>query len=141
MNTVLLDRLIENACIDMEKPFTWDNHKVSVSEVKQYIKQGGKGNPKFYEDVFMNQSKTIEPKEFHVARVAYFVQNPSEIQGITIDNYCYGYSIYPQAVIHDGWHRLMAAYILGMKKIKVNYGGREDLLRYLQGRRKTQPNI
>ena len=139
MNTILLDRLIENACIDIKKPFIWDNNEVSIPEVKQYIEQGGKGNPKFYEDVFMNQSKTIEPKEFHVARVAYFVQNPSEIQGITIDNYCYGYTIYPQAVILDGWHRLMAACILGMEKIKVNYSGRTDVLRYLQGIRRTPP--
>lgn len=141
MTTILLDRLIENACIDMKKPFVWDNHKVSISDVKQYLNQGGKGNPEPYGDMFLFQHKVIESKEFHVARVAYFVQTPSEIKGLSVDNDCYGYNIYPKAVVIDGWHRLMAAYILGMEKIKVNYGGRMDVLRYLQGKRKTVPKV
>ena len=131
---IFVDRLIENANIDFSKPFVWDNQPVTVQEVKDYLSAGEIGTDIPYGDgcKYMLDKKD---KSYHISRVAYFVQHPKEITDIDIDNKCEQMYITSTAVVVDGWHRLMAAYILGLKTIDVNYGGRDDVLEYLKGLR------
>lgn len=136
-DTIILDRLVENAGIDFTEPFVWDNQPVTVQDVKDFLSVGGTGTEIPYGNNH-NMIPDIKDKDYHISRVAYFVQHPKEITGIDVDNQCVGMYITPRAVVTDGWHRLMAAYILGLKTIDVNYGGRVDVLEYLQGLRSEE---
>lgn len=141
MNSVLFDRLVKNAGIRFENGFCWDGNYVTENDVIQYIKNGGKGTRSPYGDTFRHPVKESKDKQFHIARVAWFVLHPKEIKAIEIDNAitCDGKEILPEAIIVDGWHRILAAKILEMPKVKVVYYGRMDVLNYLQGKRKTEP--
>ena len=140
MNTIYLDRLIENAGICFDDGFYWDGFCVTESDVIKYIQEGGQGASEPYGDTWKHPAYPKD-KEYHVSRVAWFVIHPNEIKGIEIDNEvtCDGRYILPKAILVDGWHRIMAAKISNVQKIKAIYGGRIDVLRYLQKRRKTNP--
>lgn len=141
MNAIYFDRLVKNAEISFENGFFWDGNFVTESDVIRYIENGGKGTNEPYGDTCKHPVKENKDKEFHVSRVAWFVLHPEEICGVEIDNEITadGKRILPKAIIVDGWHRILAAKIVGVKKIKVLYGGRIDILNYLQGKRKTEP--
>ena len=62
-----------------------------------------------------------------------------QLDAIEVDNECEWGRIYPVPVLLDGHHRLAASHLAGAPIIRVNYGGRIDLLRYLTGKRKTCP--
>lgn len=140
MNTIYFDRLVDNAGISFEKGFCWDGFYITENDVTKYIKNGGKGTSEPYGDTWKHPVKEPKDKLFHIARVAWFVLHPEEINGIEIDNECScdGRFILPKAIIVDGWHRVLAAKISGIEKVKVVYGGRMDALYYLQGK-KTEP--
>ena len=140
MITVYLDRLIETSGIDMsdDSDFEWDGHKVTIADVRKYLHTGQQGTNKPYGDTF-KYLPTPQDKLYHIQRIAWFVQHLEEIQGISVDNRCDGWYILPNTIIDDGWHRILAAYIYGLAKVKINYGGRKDILNYLKGRRKTRP--
>ena len=74
----------------------------------------------------------------HIGRILYFIKHPNEIRDLEIDNECNGSYILPQPVIVDGWHRYAAARWLfdqgELYKIHCRYGGRMDVLDYLQGK-------
>lgn len=75
----------------------------------------------------------------HVRRIAFFLEDPTRITPIMLDNVCdYGF-IYAEPVLVDGWHRWFATLHLGLKTVPASYSGRLDLLRYLTGKRKTRP--
>lgn len=141
MNSIYFDRLIQNAEINFEKGFCWDGFYITEKDVIHYIQNGGKGTSEPYGDTWKHPVMKSKDKMFHISRVAWFVLHPEEIKGIEIDNEvtCDGRGILPKTIIVDGWHRVLAAKIIGLKKIKVNYSGRIDVLRYLQGKRKTEP--
>jgi hypothetical protein len=61
------------------------------------------------------------------------------LDAIEVDNECNWGRIYPIPVLLDGHHRLAASRLAGARIIRVSYGGRLDLLRYLTGARKTCP--
>lgn len=65
------------------------------------------------------------------------INHPDEIRDIDIDNECSNGFILPQPIIVDGWHRYAAAkwlYDQGrLTEIHCRYGGRTDILEYLQG--------
>ena len=61
------------------------------------------------------------------------------LDAIEVDNECNWGRIYPVPVLLDGHHRLAASHLAGTRIIRVSYGGRLDLLRYLTGARKTCP--
>lgn len=127
-STLLLDRLLLNANIDMTKPFYWIKEGVTAQEVQVKFKKGAIATQIPHGDNF-KYPVVQRDKQYHIARVIYFIEHPSEIKDIEIDNVCEGLCyIYPQARVIDGWHRLMAAYILGFSTIKVFYCGRTDLL-------------
>lgn len=71
-------------------------------------------------------------------RIIYFINHVNEIRDIEIDNECNNGFILPQPLIVDGWHRYVAArwlYDQGkLKEIHCRYGGRVDVLEYLQGK-------
>ena len=136
-DTIILDCLVENAGIDFTEPFVWDNQPVTVQDVKDFLSAGETGTEIPYGNNH-NMIPDIRDKDYHISRVAYFVQHPKEITDIDVDNQGVGMYITPRAIVTDGWHRLMAAYILGLKTIDVNYGGRVDVLEYLQGLRSEE---
>jgi uncharacterized protein (DUF433 family) len=138
-NMIFMERLENCSSLDFKKGFKWDGEIVTVNDIAGAIQNGISGDDTPYGDVWKHPVKAPKDKEYHVSRVVYFVQHPEEIKNIEIDNICDDYSILPLADIIDGWHRLMAAKYLGMDKIHVIYGGRADVLRYLQAKRKTLP--
>lgn len=77
-------------------------------------------------------------REWHIGRIIYFINHVNEIRDIEIDNECSGGVILPQPIIIDGWHRYAAArwlYDQGkLTEIHCKYGGRVDVLEYLQGK-------
>lgn len=75
-------------------------------------------------------------------RIRYFYEQllaGCTLDAIEVDNACDWGRIYPIPVLLDGHHRLAAARLAGTRTIRVSYGGRLDLLRYLTGARKTCP--
>lgn len=135
-DTIILDRLIKSARIDFSKLFVW-GERVTVQEVEEFLSTRKIGTKIPYGDNHKH-IPDIKEKGYHISRVAYFVQHPEEITDIDVDNQCIGMYITSRAIVTDGWHRLMAAYILGLKTIEANYGGRVDILEYLQGLRSEE---
>lgn len=82
-------------------------------------------------------------RDWHIGRILYFIKHPNEIRDIEIDNECNGVYILPQPIIVDGWHRYAAARWLfdqgKLSKIHCRYGGRMDVLDYLQGKTDELP--
>lgn len=76
---------------------------------------------------------------YHVSRVKWFMENPERITPIEVDNLCAGGMIYAIPTITDGWHRYIAAHLLGFSNIEVFYSGRMDLLAYLKGETDINP--
>ena len=79
---------------------------------------------------------------YDVGRISYFMawfQNSVPVDPISIDCYTNRGHVYANPVILDGWHRLAAAHLTNTARIRATFGGRLDLLRYLQGQRKTRP--
>lgn len=135
-DTIILDRLIKSARINSSKLFVW-GEPVTTQDVKDFLSTGKHGTEIPYGNNH-NMIPDVKDKDYHISRVAYFVQHPEEITDIDVDNQCIGMHITSRAIVTDGWHRLMAAYILGLETIEVNYGGRVDVLEYLQGLRNEE---
>lgn len=79
---------------------------------------------------------------YHRRRIRYFVdllRAGEELNPISVDNVCSDRHIYPIPVLLDGHHRLIASILEKRKTILAHYGGRVDLLRYLEGKRKSLP--
>lgn len=55
-----------------------------------------------------------------------------KLDPIELDNACYGGHVAPEVVLLDGHHRLIAHALIGRARIDCRYGGRVDLLRYLE---------
>lgn len=62
-----------------------------------------------------------------------------ELDPIIVDNVCEGGVIYPAPIVLDGHHRFMAYKLAKRRTIPASYGGRIDVLRYLEGKRKQLP--
>lgn len=86
-----------------------------------------------------NSAKDTRDLPYHVSRVKWFMENPERITPISVDNRCSGGMIYPIPIIEDGWHRYIAAHLLGLSTIEVFYSGRLDLLAYLKGETDVSP--
>jgi hypothetical protein len=83
-------------------------------------------------------------KAYHCGRVAWFANQfrlGLQVSPIDIDNACDRNQILPEPIVTDGHHRLAGAILAGSICIKASYAGRTDLLRFLQGSRKTAPSI
>lgn len=79
---------------------------------------------------------------YDIGRVRYFkdafIRN-EPVDPISIDCLCANSHVYPYPVLLDGHHRLCGAILARAVWIPATFGGRVDLLRYLQGKRKTAP--
>ena len=81
-------------------------------------------------------------KTYHKKRVVFFLEKillGESLDPLIVDNQCDAGWINAQPVVLDGNHRLIAYHLTGISKIKVHYGGRLDVLRFLQGKRKSLP--
>lgn len=98
----------------------------------------------------MDEIKRSDPALFNTpevvaydrGRVRYFVDQLNlgvELDPIEIDNDCGHRCIYPVPLVLDGHHRLWAYHLVGREHIPVTYGGRQDVLDYLTGRRTRPP--
>ncbi len=81
---------------------------------------------------------------YHLGRIRHFRDEllaGRTIDPVVVDNrFPAGmHSMYAEPVLIDGNHRFAATVVAGIPKVKVSYGGRIDVLRWLQGRRKTYP--
>ncbi len=61
------------------------------------------------------------------------------MDSIWVDNKRHGSQILPTAFIADGYHRFIAAGLLGWMRISAEYTGRVDVLAYLTGERDQIP--
>lgn len=81
-------------------------------------------------------------KDYHRGRIRHFLDRlklGEELNPIEVDNECNGGHIYAIPVLEDGNHRLCAYILAGREVISAYYGGRMDLLEYLEGERDTLP--
>jgi len=138
---VCLDRLIDMACINPEEPLFWpDSAPIYLNDVRAEKEKGVTGNSKPYGDTWRHPVAAHEDSQYHIARIIYFMEHPEELPGVEVDNPCFDHGILPGCEIIDGWHRIAAAIILGLPKIKIEYGGRYDVMDYLCGKTDERPD-
>lgn len=134
---IRIDRLAE---FIPDNYWMWDETgKINIDDISGAIHKGVAEIPEPYGDTWKHPVSRQRSRKWHIGRIIYFINHPEEIRDIEIDNACDSYgSILPQPIIVDGWHRYAAARWLYKKqrltKIHCLYGGRMDILEYLQGK-------
>lgn len=139
------DRLLEMAHIDENYSFQWNNDDkpISTDEIIKCMNAGINENAEPHGDTFKHPVERKRDRQYHIGRILYFINHPQEIAGIEVDNKC-GYwgssaSILPECEIVDGWHRIAAAIIVGLRYIDIEYGGRRDIEDYLTEKSNHKP--
>lgn len=129
VNHLLVRRLVKLydpwTAIGLAPDFTWLKSATPVSVFKP--------------ELVMDEERDME---YHKGRVKFFVdqlQKGLELEPIEVDNACEGCHIYPYPVVPDGNHRLLAYWAAKRKTIPATYGGRIDLLKYLEGKSRKKP--
>ena len=122
----------------------WDDTgEINLDDIAIALHEGVPEVPDPYGDVWNHPVLEKRSRDWHIGRILYFIKHPNEIRDIEIDNECNNGYILPQPVIVDGWHRYAAARWLYDKEklleIHCRYGGRMDILEYLQGNTKSFP--
>lgn len=133
---IRMDRLVEFFSADCEG---WDDSgEITLNDITDAIFEGISEVPDPYGDTWSHPVMEHRTRDWHIGRVIYFINHPTEIEGIYLDNFCDKDMIYPRPIIVDGNHRFLAArwlYERGeLSKIHCRYGGRLDILEYLQGK-------
>ena len=139
INTIILERLIEYFPSDSCEWWESDG-PVGIFDV-MFSKASLIDSPYAFELGYKleNDDKGREVnRDWHIGRFKY-LSTLEKIDPIELDNDCSGGMVYPIPIIIDGFHRLLSRMVRGDKTIKIIYSGRLDLLRYLQGKRKTKP--
>ncbi len=140
MIDVLFDRLIDMSGIDAKEKWDWsDSQPFFLEDVLKEKERGLIGTKTPYGDTWKHPVKKPCDKKYHMARIIYFMENPQEITGIEVDNLCAYNSILPGCVIIDGWHRIAAGILIGLKRINIEYGGRSDVEDYIKGISEKRP--
>lgn len=134
---IRIDRLIE--FIPSEQ-WEWDKQGyIDLEDISIAIHEALPIISEPYGDTWKYPVLEHKSRNWHIGRIMYFIEHPEEIRDIEIDNECNCGCIFPQPVIIDGWHRYAAArwlYDQGkLTQIHCRYGGRLDVLEYLQGMR------
>ena len=122
-----------------DESWEWDlQGEINLDDISIAIHSGLPQVPDPYGDTWNHPVLERRSRDWHIGRIIYFINHPDEIRDIDIDNECEGKYILQQPVIVDGWHRYAAArwlYDQGkLTKIHCRYGGRVDVLEYLQGK-------
>jgi len=119
-----------------------DIHEIGIEQIESRTEVFGQnGN--------LNKTLTAD-KEYHLGRVKYFIENPTEITNIRLRHGCWlengddgGFEMYSTVGIEDGNHRLLAAMYLGsiFNEIDVGWDTVIDpkTLAYLMGDVATAP--
>lgn len=133
---IRMDRLIEFL---PSEHWEWDlSGKIDLEDISVSIHESLPEISEPYGDTWEFPPIERRSKDWHIGRIIYFINHPSEIKDVEIDNDCLNGHILPQPVIVDGWHRYAAArwlYDQGkLSEIHCSYGGRLDVLEYLQGK-------
>lgn len=130
---VSLQRLLDTLSIDIDI-WEWSkSDEFTLDEVIAAKYDGVVGDASPFGDTWKHPVKEAKTKDYHIARIIYFMDHPDEIKDVEVDNPCIDGGILPGCAIVDGHHRLAAAIILNLDYIDVNYGGREDVLKYISG--------
>ena len=134
---VKMDRLQEF----VDSSFEWDGSgEITLDDISIAIHEALPKVAEPYGDTWEHPVLEARTREWHLGRILYFISHPDEIKDIDIDNLPCEYIPYllPKPVIVDGWHRYAAAYWLydqgKLETIHCRYGGRVDVLEYLQGK-------
>ena len=135
---ILMKRLIEF----FPDYWEWDNSgKIYLNDINNALQKSLPEINDFYGDEFLYPVVKQRTRGWHIGRILYFIKHKAEIKDIEIDNEYSGSTIFAIPIIVDGWHRFAAAYYLykqeKLDKIHCRYGGRVDLLEYLQGKREV----
>lgn len=133
---IRIDRLIDFL---PDESWEWDlQGEINLDDISIAIHAGLPQVPDPYGDTWNHPVLERRSRDWHIGRIIYFINHPDEIRDIDIDNECDGKYILPKPVIVDGWHRYAAArwlYDQGrLIEIHCRYGGRVDVLEYLQGK-------
>lgn len=133
---IRIDRLIEFLPTEY---WSWDGtEKIYLDDISAAIQKTLPEVSSPYGDTWKYPVTKRKTREWHIGRIIYFINHPDEIKDVEIDNECNGGYILPCPIIVDGWHRYAAArwlYSQGkLFKIHCRYGGRIDILEYLQGK-------
>ena len=133
---IRIDRLIDFL---PDESWEWDlQGKINLDDKSIAIHEALPQVPDPYGDTWKHPVLERRSRDWHIGRIIYFINHPDEIRDIDIDNECEGMCILPEPVIVDGWHRYAAArwlYDQGkLTEIHCRYGGRVDVLEYLQGK-------
>lgn len=133
---IRIDRLIEFL---PTKYWSWDGaKKIYLDDISAAIQKALPEISSPYGDTWKYPVTEHKSREWHIGRIIYFINHPDEIKDVEIDNECNGSYILPRPIIVDGWHRYAAARWLYSRgklfKIHCKYGGRIDILEYLQGK-------
>ena len=122
-----------------DESWEWDlQGEINLDDISIAIHEALTENSEPYGDTWEHPVLERRSRDWHIGRIIYFINHPDEIRDIDIDNECDGKYILPKPIIVDGWHRYAAArwlYDQGkLTKIHCRYGGRVDVLEYLQGK-------
>lgn len=122
-----------------DESWEWDlQGEINLDDISIAIHEALTENSEPYGDTWEHPVLERRSRDWHIGRIIYFINHPDEIRDIDIDNECDGKYILPKPIIVDGWHRYAAArwlYDQGkLTKIHCRYGGRADVLEYLQGK-------
>ena len=134
---IRIDKLIDFAPSEY---WEWDFcGKINLDDISIGIHECITEISKPYGDTWNHPVLERRSRDWHIGKIIYFINHPEEIRDIEIDNEHIGNEILPQAVIVDEWHRYAAAIWLfdqgKLTQIHCRYGGRLDVLEYLQGMR------
>lgn len=122
-----------------DESWEWDlQGEINLDDISIAIHEALPENSEPYGDTWKHPVLERRSRDWHIGRIIYFINHPDEIRDIDIDNEYDGKYILPKPVIVDGWHRYAAArwlYDQGrLIEIHCRYGGRVDVLEYLQGK-------
>lgn len=122
-----------------DESWEWDlQGEINLDDISIAVHEALTENSEPYGDTWEHPVLERRSRDWHIGRIIYFINHPDEIRDIDIDNECDGKYILPKPIIVDGWHRYAAArwlYDQGkLTKIHCRYGGRVDVLEYLQGK-------
>lgn len=133
---IKIDRLIEFLPTEH---WSWDKTgEINLDDISVAMHDAIPEISEPYGDSWRHPILEQKSREWHIGRIIYFINHPTEIRDIEIDNDCFDGHILPQPIIVDGWHRYAAARWLydqcKLSEIHCRYGGRMDVLKYLQGK-------